>query len=68
MTAPSITTSFLARLLADSVTGKPDELAAELVANDGRLARGEARGVAIAAELRRVELEAAKAYKTERDS
>jgi hypothetical protein len=50
------------------VTGKPDELAAELVANDGRLARGEARGVAIAAELRRVELEAAKAYKTERDS
>jgi hypothetical protein len=52
---PSVTTRFLARLLADSVADKPEELAAEHVANDERLARGEARGIAIAEELRRVE-------------
>jgi hypothetical protein len=52
---PDATTRFLAGLLADSVASNPEELAAEQVANDERLARGEVRGIAIAEELRRVE-------------
>jgi hypothetical protein len=50
---------FFARMLADRVTTKLDELADELVKNDARLARGEALGVVIAEELRRAEREAA---------
>jgi hypothetical protein len=55
----SVVDRFLARLLAESVAGKPDELADEHVRNDARLARGDAHGVVIAEELRRVEREAA---------
>lgn len=48
---------FFARMLADHVIDKPDELAAEHVKNDARLARGEALGQVIAEELRRAEIE-----------
>lgn len=56
-TQPSVLSCFLAQLLADSVADKPDELAEEHVKNDARLARGESLGLAIAEELRRVEIE-----------
>jgi hypothetical protein len=57
MNEPSVTSRFLARMLADHVADKPDELAEEHVKNDARLARGESLGSAIAEELRRVEIE-----------
>lgn len=58
MTAePNVITRFLARMLADSVADKPDELAEAHVKNDARLARGESLGLAIAEELPRVEIE-----------